>query len=117
GRLIERQSRAKGHCKRQVLTEYEEKSIVRWCERLEEWCHPARLNVVKGIAEAMIARRVKEGTLGKHWVKSFLPCYPTLAAKLGTRLDRQGAHAGNPVVWKDYFNRVQGDSIINHFSG
>ncbi|KAG0138236.1 hypothetical protein HOY82DRAFT_476497 [Tuber indicum] len=63
GRLVGRQSRAKRHCKRHVLTEYQENSIVQWCRRLEEWGHPACINVVKGMAEAMIARRVKDRTL------------------------------------------------------
>ncbi|KAG0131843.1 hypothetical protein HOY82DRAFT_473125, partial [Tuber indicum] len=59
GRLQGRQGRAKGHQKRQVLSEYEEMSIVRWCDRLDEWGHPARLAVVKGMAEAIVARLVK----------------------------------------------------------
>jgi len=60
GRLKGRQESSKGHQRRQVLLEYEEKSIVRWCERLDEWGHPARFAVVKGMAEAIVARWVKD---------------------------------------------------------
>ena len=89
-----------------MLSEYEEKSIVRWCERLDEWGHPACLAVVKGMAEAMVARRVKDRTLGKNWVIRFLRRHHGLATRLGTQLDRQRALASDPVLLKDYFNKV-----------
>ena len=106
GRLKGRQTHGAGHCKMQVLSEYEEKSVVRWCERLDEWGHPARLAVVKSIAEAIIARREKNRSLGKHWITSFRSRHPDIAAKLSSRLDRQRALASNPSVIKDYFNKV-----------
>ena len=107
GRLQGRQARATRLQRRQALSEYEEKSIVRWCERLDEWGHPARLAVVKGMAEAMVARRVKDRSLGKNWVTRFLRRHPGLAVKLGTRLDRQRVFASDPVLLKDYFSKVK----------
>jgi len=56
GRLQGRVPQEIGHQKMLVLTEYEEKSIVRWCERLDEWGHPAQLGMVKGMAEAIVSR-------------------------------------------------------------
>jgi len=106
GRLKGRQARETGHQHRQVLSEYEERSVVRWCEKLDEWGHPARLAVVKGMAEAIVARRVKERELGKNWMSRFLRRHPGLATKLGTRLDRQRVLASDPVVLKDYFKKV-----------
>jgi len=106
GRLKGRQTWGAGHCKMQVLSDYEEKSVVRWCERLDEWGHPARLAVVKSMAEAIIARREKKWSLGKHWITRFLSRHPDLAAQLSSRLDRQRALASNPSVIKNYFNKV-----------
>ena len=106
GRLQGRVSREIGHLKLQVLTEYEEKSIVRWCERLDEWGHPARMALVKSMAEAIVARQIKDRALGKNWITRFLSRHPNLATKLSTRLDRQRALANDPVVFKDYFNKV-----------
>ncbi|PWW79682.1 hypothetical protein C7212DRAFT_170672 [Tuber magnatum] len=40
GRLQGGQTWAAGHLKMQVLSEYEEKSIVRWCKRMDKWGHP-----------------------------------------------------------------------------
>lgn len=40
GRLTGVQDRVGGHRGLQALTEYEEKSIVRWCGRLDEWGIP-----------------------------------------------------------------------------
>ena len=96
----------------QVLSEYEEKSVVRWCGRLDEWGHPARLAVVKSMAEAIIARREKDRSLGKHWITRFLSRHPDLAARLSSRLDRQRALASNPSVIKDYFNKVRLDNFF-----
>jgi hypothetical protein len=107
GRLKGRQSRVVGHHQRQVLTEFEEKSIVRWCERLDEWGHPPRLEVVKSMAEAIVGRREKNRSLGKHWITRFLSRHPGLASKLSSRLDRQRAFANNPTILKDYFNKVR----------
>ncbi|RPA95413.1 hypothetical protein L873DRAFT_1656399, partial [Choiromyces venosus 120613-1] len=71
-----RESQGGGHRRMQVLTEYEENSIVRWCKRLDEWGHPARLAVVRNMAQAIVARRINGHTLGKHWVSRFLNRHP-----------------------------------------
>ena len=106
GRLKGRQSRVAGHLRMQVLTEYEEGSLIRWCERLDEWGHPARLAMVRSMAEAIVARRVNDRPLGKNWITRFLNRHPQLAVRLSTRLDRQRALASDPVVLKDYFSKV-----------
>lgn len=106
GRLQGRVSREVGHLKLQVLTEYGEKSIVRWYEHLDEWWHPVRMALVKGMAEAIVARRIKEWAFGKNWIMRFLSRHPNLATKLSTHLDRQRALANDPVVFKDYFNKI-----------
>jgi len=105
-RLNGRQAQATRLVRRQALLEYEEKSIVRGCERLDEWWHPARVSVVKRMGEAMVAHRVKKRTLGKNWVTRFLRRHPGLAVKLGTRLDRQRVFASNPVLLKDHFSKL-----------
>ena len=107
GRLKGRQSRVLGHLKMQVLTEFEEKSIARWCKRLDEWGHQPRLEVVKSMAEAIVGRRETNRSLGKHWITRFLNRYPGLASKLRSRLDHQQAFASNPAVLKDYFRKVR----------
>ena len=107
GRLKGRQTRVSGHLKMQVLTEFKEKSIARRCERLDDWGHPPRLEVVKGMAEAIVGRREKNRSLEKHWITRFLSRHPGLASKLSLRLDRQRAFASNPAVLKDSFNKVR----------
>jgi len=106
GRLNRRQAQARRLVRWEALSEYEEKSIVRWCERLEEWGHPARMAVVKGMVEGMVTRRVKDRTLGKNLVTRSLRQHPWLAAKLGTRLDRQRVLASDPVLLKDHLSKV-----------
>lgn len=31
------QNRRKSHCRQQLLSEQEEKSIVQWCEHMDDW--------------------------------------------------------------------------------
>jgi len=62
--------------------------------------------VGKGIAETIVARRVKDRTLGKNWVTRFLWRHPGLAVKLVTRLDHQRVFASDLVLLKDYFSKV-----------
>ena len=106
GRLQGRVSRKISHLKLQVLTEYEEKSIVKWCEHLDEWRHSAQMALVEGMAEAIVAWRIKDPALGNNWITRFLSWHPNLAKKLSTWLDRERALANDPVVFKDYFNKV-----------
>ena len=61
-----REAQATGHLMGQVLSEYEEKSIVRWCEQRDKWGHPAHLAEVKGLVAAMVTRQVKDRTLGRN---------------------------------------------------
>jgi len=106
GRLGGAEDRVKGHSRLQALTEYEEKAIVRWCAKVDEWGHPATLTMVKGMAEAMLQRRLKDRVLGRHWLSRFLGRHKELASKLSTRLDRQRAFASNPRVLRDFFQKV-----------
>ncbi|RPA88947.1 hypothetical protein L873DRAFT_1577429, partial [Choiromyces venosus 120613-1] len=103
GGLNGQQSRVFGHLKMQELSKYEERSVARWCERLDEHeVEPTSLEV-KSIAEAIIAWWEKNQPLGKHWITHFLSHHPDLAVKLSSRLDGQQALASNPLVIKDYF--------------
>jgi len=68
GRLKEAVSRGSGHQRMQVVTSYEESSVVRWCERLDEWGHPAKRSVVKEMAQAIVSRRVNHHVLGGRWI-------------------------------------------------
>jgi len=106
GRLGGAQDYVKGHRRLEALTEYEEKAIVRWCAKVDEWGHPATLSVVKGMAQAMVQRRVKEKVLGKHWLSRFLSRNKELTSKLSTRLDHQRAFASNPVILCAFFQKV-----------
>ena len=64
GRLKVRQCRLSEHLKQQVLSEYEAKSVAKWCKRLDEWGHPARWAVVKSMAESIVSHREKNQVLG-----------------------------------------------------
>jgi len=96
----------------QLFTKQEEKAIVRWCNRLDDWGFPPKLTMVKQMAEHLIQQRVGQQKLGKHWLKRFLDRNPELASRFSSRLDRQRALASNPVVLRDYFKKVWPHTII-----
>jgi len=106
GRIRGVQDRVTGHRAMQVLTVFEENSMTRWCEKLDQWGHPPRLELVKSMAQALVRRRLKEHTLGRHWLTRFLNRNPTLASKLSSRIDRQRARADDPKIIKNYFQKV-----------
>jgi len=112
GRLQGAVSRVSGHQRMQVLTPYEESSVVRWYERLDEWAHPAKMSVVKEMVQAIVSRRVNHHVLGKRWISRFLSHHPQLSGKLSTRIDSQRALASDPRVLMDYFNKVRPPFIL-----
>jgi len=116
GRLKRAVSRVSGHQRMQVLTPYEENSVVRWCERLDEWGHLGKMSVVKEMAQAIVSRRVNHHVLRKHWISRFLSRHPQLSAKLSTRIDRERALASDPRVIKDYFNNLRLSFILHLLS-
>jgi len=73
------------------LSEYEEKSIIRWYATQDEWGHLAHLAVVKGMTEVMEAPQGKGQTLEKNGISIFLQRHRGLDVKLETQLDRQRA--------------------------
>jgi len=64
------------------------------------------MSVVKGMTEAIVARRVQDQTLRKNWVTRVFRRHPRLAVKLGTRLDRKRVFASDPVLLKYYFSKL-----------
>lgn len=105
-RLNGAQNRQEAHKSRQLLSDHEELTIVRWCERMDDWGFPLRLSLVKEMAAYLVKKREIGRTLGKHWLDRFLKRNPGIVSKFSARLDRQRALADNPELIKDYFKKV-----------
>jgi transposase len=97
--------RSKAYPDVQLLDDEQEKSIVRFCLKVDEWGHPLRLSYVKAMAKGMLPKEKKE-YIGKHWLTRFLNRRTEIVSKFATRLDRQRVFANNPKIIKDYFNKV-----------
>jgi hypothetical protein len=41
----------------QLLSEHEETTIVRWCERMDDWGFPLRLSLVKEMAAYLVKKK------------------------------------------------------------
>jgi Tc5 transposase DNA-binding domain len=105
-RLKGARNRRESHRRQQLLTEHEEKTIVQWCKRMDDYGFPLRVSLVKEMAAYLVKKRLNDHKLGKHWLSRFLDRNPELASRFSSRLDRQRAYASNPAVLRDYFNKV-----------
>jgi len=103
-------SAADGHQNQQRITVAEEKVIGRWCYKQDDRGFPPQLDMVKDMALHLESKRMAAGShpvpLGKNWIKRFLTRNPSLAAKLSTQLERQGAYANDPALLQDYFAKL-----------
>jgi hypothetical protein len=105
-RLNGAQNRKEAHKSQQLLSDHEELTIVRWCERMDDWGFPLRLSLVKEMAAYLVKKREIGRKLGKHWLDRFLKRNPSIVSKFSARLDRQRALANSPELIKDYFKKV-----------
>ena len=106
------QDHQESHRGQQLLLVQEEKTIVTWCTRMDNWGFPLKLPFVHEMAECLVKRRNCGRRLGKHWLTRFPNRNPELSSKFTARLERQRAFAENPVVIKDYFSKVHQSLII-----
>ena len=100
-------NRVLSHEDQQHLTNAEEKAIVAWIGRVDDYGWPPKIEYVKQIAAGFMRSHGKGKTrLGKNWITRFLDRHPSLAAKFATRLDKQRSYASNPLVLRDFFTKV-----------
>ena len=113
-RLRGAKPRSAANEKEQLLTLEEEKSIVRFCETLDDLGHPLQVKMVKAFVMSLLPPH-RRRQLGKHWMSRILNRHPAVTAKFSQRLDRQRANANNPAILKDFFHKVYHISLYIYF--
>ena len=84
------ESRVKGHVAQQLCTPAEEKAIVWWILKLEEWGFPPRIAHVKeGVAMLKGIEWDENSKVGKNWITRFLDRHPYLVSKLSSQFDKK----------------------------
>jgi len=106
--------RSAAHEKEQLRTLEEEKSIVKFCETLDDLGHPLQGKMVKVFAMSLLPSH-RRRQLGKHWMTPILNRHPAVTAKFSQRLDRQRANAKDPAILKDFFRKVYHFSLYIYF--
>ncbi|KAH0607923.1 uncharacterized protein H6S33_001975 [Morchella sextelata] len=66
-RLQGKSSRRDSHRRQQLLSEHEEKSVVAWCIRMDDWGFPLKLSLVKEMAAYLIKKRNSGHKLGDYF--------------------------------------------------
>jgi len=108
------QPRGAEHDKEQLLTPEEEKSIIRFCETLDDLGHPLQGKMVKECVLSLLpSHRLQQP--GKHWMTRFLNRHPAITTKFRQRLDRKRADANDPAILRDFFCKVYHFSININF--
>ena len=108
-----RRNRQIAHEKEQKLSPGDEKALEKWCQDLDDWGFPPRMDLLRGFARALAQIRAEEegdasiAHLGINWTTRFLSRHPTIAARYSSQLDRQRAYASNPMTLRDYFRKLQ----------
>lgn len=83
---------------RQLFSAQQEKSIVQFCEKLDDLGHPLDVSFATEMARDMFKRHVC-----KHWLLRFLSRYPELCSKFITRVICQCKAAEDSRVFWDWF--------------
>jgi len=110
-RLLGIQSASVSHHHQQLLTDQEEKSIVHFCNTLDNYGHPVTMQILKGFAKSLLPVS-KRREVGKHWATHLPNSHSELAARFSQCLDRQRANEDDPAIIKDFFCEV----IVLHYN-
>ena len=105
-RLAEGISCALAHESQQLLTVAEEKAIVRWIYRLEEFGFPPRTQHVRE-AVALLKGLTWTEEVGKNWVTRFLHRHPDLVAKFSSQFDKKCLKMSKPEVVNNHFTKIR----------
>ncbi|CCX34403.1 Similar to conserved hypothetical protein [Penicillium marneffei ATCC 18224]; acc. no. XP_002144529 [Pyronema omphalodes CBS 100304] len=100
------QPSSEAHKDQQQLSDEEEKAIVRFCQHVDDLGHPLNLGTLKAFAIA-IQPPSKCREVRKHWITWFPDRHPELEFRCSQCLDRQRANANDPVLIKDYFQKLR----------
>ena len=109
------------HSDQQKLPPMAEKALERWCQQLDDWGFPPRMDMLREMANVLARQRAEQegdpklAVLGKNWITRFLDRHPQLAGKLSTQIDRQRVFANNPITLRDYYNKLQRLLRKHHF--
>jgi hypothetical protein len=98
------QSASVAHHHQKLFPDQEEKSIVCYCNTLDDYGHVVNMRIIKGFAKSLLpVSKCRE--VGKHWAARLLNRHPELAAQCSQHLDCQRANASDPAIIDDFFAR------------
>jgi hypothetical protein len=104
GRIKGAKSKAQDTEAQQRLTVLEELALKDWCQQLEAWGFPARIESLRRMATDMLLAKGDAEPLGHNWQSYFFQRHPELKSKFVPLLDKERATAQNPAVFQRYFN-------------
>jgi len=93
-----------------LLCPQEEKTIVRWIFRLDEWGFPIRLRHLKEAIELLkfgANATQSSDDIGGHLISRFLRQHPEVLAKLNASIEADRIKASDPKLIQLHFTRIQ----------
>ena len=89
-------TRVQGHAHQQLLSAAEERAILHWIIKLEEWGFPPWIEHVKEAVILPEAYWPENETIGKNWITRFLNRHPELVSKYSSQFDKKRMKANDP---------------------
>jgi hypothetical protein len=102
--LKDAQPRGAAHEKQQLLSPEDEKSIVRFCETLDDLGHLLHGKMEKALVMSILPSH-RQLQLGNHWMTCIFNHAPAITTKFSQSLDIQMANANDSAILKDFFAR------------
>jgi hypothetical protein len=97
-------SKAQEAQERQRLTVLEELALKDWCQQLEAWGFPARIESLRRMVVEILFAKEDNQPLGHNWQAYFLERHPKLKSKFVPPLNKECATAQDPIVFQRYFD-------------
>jgi hypothetical protein len=89
------------------LTPIEEEVLVQWILSMDRRGMQPRVSSVRHMATLLLGQHAQDASVGKNWATKFISRHDALKSKYNRKLDYQRAKCEDPVIIRDWFQRVR----------
>lgn len=106
-RINGKPSRKESDAERQRLTPGEEKAVINWIKRLQNWGWPTRVEQVRFLTQELCQKKGDNAPIGINYTQKFMNRHKDLKTKYIPPLDKERANAQDPVLLQGWFELFQ----------
>ncbi len=106
-RINGKTSKKESAAERQRLTPGEEKAVMDWIKRLQNWGWPTRVEQVRFLTQELCQKKGDDAPIGINYTQKFMNRHKDLKSKYIPPLDKERANAQDPVLLQGWFELFQ----------